>query len=179
MKETPPKLLKASLFRPIELRVNIDDHTSQVVIADLTHIHQVLINLCANPAHVMRKKDGLLEVSLASMEVDQSSSSLHTDLNSVPSYRLTVSDTGEGMVRHTVEHTLEPFLATKERTARTGMGLAVVHGIMKNHGGAKTVYSEAGMGSAFNIFSFVWKAAWIGKLFPLYMARREKTGYFW
>jgi hypothetical protein len=50
---------------------------------------------------------------------------------------------------------------------------------MKNHGGAKTVYSEAGMGSTFNIFSFVWKAAWIGKLLPLYMARREKTGYFW
>ncbi|MFW6115377.1 MAG: PAS domain S-box protein [Thermodesulfobacteriota bacterium] len=146
------KLLRSSLPATIELRENIDDEASNVVLADPTQIHQVLMNLCTNAAYAMRKRGGALEVSLKSVEVDQTSASLHADLNPGTYCRLTVSDTGEGMDRDTMEHIFEPFFTTKERTEGTGMGLAVVHGIVKNHGGAMTVYSETGMGSTFNIF---------------------------
>jgi PAS domain S-box-containing protein len=146
------KLLKASLPSTIEIRGNIGDGRSESILADPTQIHQVLMNLCTNAAHAMRKSGGVLEVSLASVDVDQNAASLHADLKPGPYVRLTVSDTGEGMARETTERIFEPFFTTKERGEGTGMGLAVVHGIVKNHGGAITVYSEKGKGATFNVF---------------------------
>jgi PAS domain S-box-containing protein len=146
------KLLKASLPATIEMRENTDDKPSDVVLADPTQIHQVLINLCTNAAHAMRKGGGVLNVSLASIEVDQNTASSHADLKPGPYLRMTVSDTGEGMNREIMERIFEPFFTTKERSEGTGMGLSVVHGIVRNHRGAITVYSELGRGSAFNIF---------------------------
>jgi len=146
------KLLRASLPSTIEMRENIHDDPSAVVLADPTQIHQVLINLCTNAAHAMREGDGVLEVSLVSIDLDQNAASSHADLKPGPYLRLTVSDTGEGMDREIMERIFEPFFTTKERSEGTGMGLAVVHGIVKNHGGAITVYSEVGKGSTFNIF---------------------------
>jgi PAS domain S-box-containing protein len=146
------KLLKASLSATIEMRQNIDDRPADVVLADSTQIHQVLINLCTNAAHAMRKGGGVLNVGLASVDVDQNTASSHADLKPGPYLRLTVSDTGEGMNRDIVERIFEPFFTTKDRSEGTGMGLSVVHGIVKNHGGAITVYSEPGKGSTFNIF---------------------------
>jgi len=146
------KLLKASLPSTITISENIHDDPSEVVLADPTQIHQVLINLCTNAAHAMREGDGVLEVSLVSIDLDQNAASSHADLKPGPYLRLTVSDTGEGMDREIMERIFEPFFTTKERSEGTGMGLAVVHGIVKNHGGAITVYSEVGKGSTFNIF---------------------------
>jgi PAS domain S-box-containing protein len=146
------KLLKASLPSTIELRQNIGDKLSDVVLADSTQIHQVLINLCTNAAHAMRKNGGVLNVSVASVEVDPTTAASHADLKPGPYFRMTVSDTGEGMSRETMERIFEPFFTTKDRSEGTGMGLSVVHGIMKNHSGAITVYSEPGKGSTFNIF---------------------------
>jgi len=146
------KLLKASLPATIEMRENIDDKPSDVVLADPTQIHQVLINLCTNAAHAMRKGGGVLNVNLASIEVDQNTASSHADLKPGPYLRMTVRDTGEGMNLEIMERIFEPFFTTKERSEGTGMGLSVVHGIVRNHGGAITVYSELGRGSAFNIF---------------------------
>jgi PAS domain S-box-containing protein len=146
------KLLKASLPATIEMRENIDDRPADVVLADSTQIHQVLINLCTNAAHAMRKSGGVLNVNLASVDVDQNTASSHADLKPGPYLRLTVSDTGEGMSREIMERIFEPFFTTKDRSEGTGMGLAVVHGIVKNHGGAITVYSEAGTGTTFNVF---------------------------
>jgi PAS domain S-box-containing protein len=158
------KLLKASLPTTIELRKNIDDGPSEMVVADPTQIHQVLMNLCTNAAHAMRKRGGVLEVSMASVEIDETTASLHADLSPGPYLRLTVSDTGEGMDREIMERIFEPFFTTKERTEGTGMGLAVVHGIVKNHGGAITVYSEPEKGTTFNVF------------FPLKEGAEEREG---
>jgi len=146
------KLLKSSLPTTIELRENLENDSSEIVVADPTQIHQILMNLCTNAAHAMRKGGGVLEVSLASMEVDENTAPLHADLHVGPYLRLTVSDSGEGMDRETMERIFEPFFTTKERIEGTGMGLAVVHGIVKHHGGAITVYSELGRGSAFHVF---------------------------
>ncbi len=146
------KLLKASLPSTVEMRENINDDPSGVMLADATQIHQVLMNLCANAAHAMRKGGGVLELSLVSVDVDQNTASLHADLKPGPYLRLTVSDTGEGMSREITERIFEPFFTTKKQSGGTGMGLAVVHGIVKNHGGAITVYSEEGKGSTFNVF---------------------------
>jgi PAS domain S-box-containing protein len=144
-------LLKASLPATVEIRENVDQsHT--VVLADPTQIHQVLVNLCTNAGHAMRKSGGVLEVSLAGVEVDGNAASQHADLHAGPYVRLTVSDTGEGMDREIMERIFEPFFTTRKRGEGTGMGLAVVHGIVQNHGGVITVYSEAGKGTTFNVF---------------------------
>jgi PAS domain S-box-containing protein len=146
------KLLRASLPSTIEMRENIHDDPFEVMLADPTQIHQVLMNLCTNAAHAMREGGGVLEVSLTSVDLDQNAASSHADLKPGPYLRLTVSDTGEGMDREIMERIFEPFFTTKERSEGMGMGLAVVHGIVKNHGGAITVYSEVGKGSTFNMF---------------------------
>lgn len=145
-------LLKSSLPSTITIREKIDDDPSEVVLADPSQIHQVLMNLCTNAAHAMREEGGVLEVSLVGVNIDQNAASSHVDLKLGPYLRLTVTDTGEGMDREIMERIFEPFFTTKERSEGTGMGLAVVHGIVRNHGGAITVYSEVGKGSTFNVF---------------------------
>lgn len=146
------KLLKSSLPATIEMREKINDDRISRVLADPTQIHQVLMNLCTNAAFAMRKTGGVLDVILKSVEVDENFAYSHADLKPGPYLRLSVSDTGEGMDRNTIERIFEPFFSTKDRSEGAGMGLAVVHGIVKNYGGTITVYSEVAKGSTFNIF---------------------------
>jgi len=146
------KLLKTSFPGDIKIREDIDDDPADMVISNLIQIHQILINLCKNAAHAMRETGGLLKISLKRVEIDQELSASHADLKPGHYLRLSVSDTGEGMDRERMERIFEPFFTTKERSEGTGMGLAVVHGIVKNHGGTITVYSEEGKGSTFNVF---------------------------
>jgi CheY-like chemotaxis protein len=100
----------------------------------------------------MREKGGVLEVSLAEVEVDADMGLRHPDLKPGPHLRLTVTDTGIGMAPDLMERAFDPFFTTKKPGEGTGMGLAVVHGIVRDLGGAITVYSEVGKGSTFNIF---------------------------
>jgi PAS domain S-box-containing protein len=146
------KLLKASIPSNITIRESINDDPSEVVMADFTQIYQVLMNLCTNAAHAMRESGGVMDLSLKSVEIDKDTASSHADLESGPYLRLTVSDTGEGMETEILDRIFEPFFTTKERSEGTGMGLAVVHGIVKSYGGAITVYSEVGKGTTFNVF---------------------------
>ncbi len=146
------KLLKASIPSDITIRESINDGPSEVVMADFTQIYQVLMNLCTNAVHAMRKNGGVMDLSLKSVEVDEDTASSHADLEPGPYLRLTVSDTGEGMDPETLERIFEPFFTTKERSEGTGMGLAVVHGIVKNYGGAITARSEAGKGTTFDVY---------------------------
>lgn len=148
------KFLKSSLPATIKIQLDIKSDSSTMVLADPTQIHQVLMNLCTNAADAMRNTGGLLAVSLTDMEVDTNTAALHQDLKPGPYLWLTVSDTGQGMDNAVMDRTFEPFFTTKERSEGSGMGmgLAVVHGIVKNHGGAINVYSEVGKGSTFNVF---------------------------
>ena len=145
------KFLRASLPSTVEIRQNFQRETG-FILADPTQIHQVVMNLCSNAAYAMREKGGVLEVSLAEVEVDSDMILLYPDLKPGPHLRLTVTDTGTGMTREVTERVFDPFFTTKKPGEGSGMGLSVVHGIVRDHGGAITVYSEVGKGSTFNIF---------------------------
>lgn len=145
------KLLRASLPKTIEIRQNIKAD-SGTVMASPTQIHQVLMNLCTNSGHAMREKGGVLEVTLIDVDLDSYAAAQYPDLVPGAYVKLTVSDTGHGMSREVKERIFDPFFTTKELGEGTGMGLSVVHGIVKNYGGAITVYSETGKGTTFNLF---------------------------
>ncbi len=144
------KLLKASLPSSIEIRYHIEKGTAN---ADPTQIHQVLMNLCTNAAHAMDEK-GILDVRLSRVSLNDG------DLTGQPAVyikpgaylKLSVADTGFGMDKHTVDRIFDPYFTTKEVGKGTGLGLAVVHGIVKRHKGAVTVQSEPGKGTTFNVY---------------------------
>lgn len=145
------KLIRASFSPTIEIRQEIDDKCKPVL-ADASQIHQVFMNLCTNAKHAMQENGGLLTVTLQNMEVDEELARLHPSLLSVNYVRLTVRDSGHGMDHITRERLFEPFYTTKNPGEGTGMGLAVVHGIVVAHGGEITVFSEPGKGSEFNVY---------------------------
>ena len=143
------KLLRPSLPTTIEIYENI--HSDSLVLADPTQIHQILMNLCTNAAHAMRE-GGILEVGLADLSLDSAFTSKHPEIEPGLFIRLIISDTGHGMTPDVLNQIFDPFFTTKASGEGTGMGLAVVHGIVKSHGGAITVYSEPEKGTTFNVF---------------------------
>ena len=145
------QFMRASLPSTIEIRQQIDPDLDYVM-ADPTHIHQVVMNLCTNAHHAMKDKGGVLEVQLASWVLAPEQTAPAPDLKPGPYVRLTVKDTGHGMDEETMEKIFDPYFTTKEKGVGTGLGLAVVHGIVEKHGGAITVESEPGKGSVFHIF---------------------------
>lgn len=145
------KMIRAILPSTIEIRQNIVDKTG-VAMVDPTQIHQVLINLCTNAAHAMEETGGVLEVSLIETNVDAQTAAASPDLRSGPYLKLTVSDTGHGMNPATLERIFDPYFTTKEVGKGSGLGLAVVQGVVKRHEGAITVHSEPGKGSVFSVY---------------------------
>ncbi|MBW1741609.1 MAG: response regulator [Deltaproteobacteria bacterium] len=145
------KLLRASLPTTIEIRQNIQDQVG-TILADPTLIHQVMMNLCINAAHAMRQKDGVLEVSLVDLELDADAVAQYPDLTPGSYLRLSVSDTGHGIEPEIIDRIFDPYFTTKGLAEGTGMGLAVVQGTVKSHGGVITVQSKPGEGTTFHIF---------------------------
>jgi PAS domain S-box-containing protein len=144
------RLLRSSLPATIEIRRDIRVQSGQVM-ADPTQVHQVMMNLCANAAHAMGKQGGILEVGLFEAYLDPESAKRYHDIQPGNYLRLTVSDTGHGISEVVMKRIFEPYFTTKKTGEGTGMGLAVIHGIVKSHGGDITVYSEPGQGTVFNI----------------------------
>ncbi|MBI4529861.1 MAG: response regulator [Deltaproteobacteria bacterium] len=144
-------LLRASLPSTIEMRQNINA-SAGTVLADPTQMHQVLINLCSNAEHAMREKGGVLELAVDAVEVDDAFAALHPGVRPGSHVILSVRDTGHGMTPEVLERIFDPFFTTKEMGQGTGMGLAVVHGIVANHGGTVTVESRPGEGTTFAIY---------------------------
>jgi len=145
------KLLRASLPTTIEIRQNLGSQLGNVI-ADPTQVHQVIMNLCTNAAHAMREKGGVLEVNLESVDLDTFFVTQHPDIVSGKYLKLTVSDTGCGMTMDVMEKIFDPYFTTKQKGVGTGLGLAVIQGIIKSHGGTITVESNPDMGSTFTIF---------------------------
>ena len=145
------KLLRASIPTTIEIRQEISKDCG-CVLANPTQIHQILMNLCTNAYHAMRDTGGTLAVSLKPYQVEVDSFLENIQLAPGPYLRLEVSDTGHGMDRETIERVFEPYYTTKPQGEGTGMGLSVVHGIVNNHGGHISVYSEPGVGTSFNVY---------------------------
>jgi PAS domain S-box-containing protein len=145
------KMLRASLPTTVEIRQHIVKDVG-IVKADPTQIHQVLMNLCTNASHAMSESGGILEVRLANVEVDDPAVTLNSDILPGKFLKLTVNDTGCGMPHDVLERIFDPYFTTKEKGLGTGLGLAVVHGILKSYGGTITVESKPGEGSSFNVF---------------------------
>jgi signal transduction histidine kinase/ActR/RegA family two-component response regulator len=144
------KLLRASLPTTIEIKHKINSNA--YVFADATRVHQVILNLCTNAAHAMRENGGILEIALESLELDAEFTNRHPGLQPGYHVRLTVSDDGCGIAPDIMERIFDPFFTTKEKGDGTGMGLSVVHGIVKSHGGIINAYSVPGKGTSFHVF---------------------------
>ncbi len=143
------KLLRASLPATIEIHHDIQSNIG-VVMADQTKIHQVIMNLCTNAFHAMETNRGRLDVILNSVTNGAEEAPGH-HLKPGRCLKLSVKDTGRGMDADTISRIFEPYFTTKKIGKGTGMGLATVHGIVKDHGGAVLVNSALGEGAAFDI----------------------------
>ena len=148
------KLLRAALPSTIEIRQRIDLATDggDLISADATQIHQVLMNLCTNAGHAMREKGGILDVSMSNVHFGPYDSALPPELLPGSYVRICVSDTGCGMDDKVMERIFEPYFTTKGVGEGTGLGLSVVHGIVRSHEGAVTVVSQPVAGSTFCVF---------------------------
>jgi PAS domain S-box-containing protein len=143
-------LLRSSLPSTIQMPLVIttgDDY----VVANPTQVQQVIMNLATNAAHAMRDQGGQLTIKLSSVTFPQGSLP-DPDMEPGTYVKLTVQDTGVGMTRDVRQRIFEPFFTTKRPGEGTGMGLAVVYGVVKDHEGTVTVQSEPEQGSTFDVF---------------------------
>ena len=145
------KLLRSSIPANIEIR-RIISSQSDVIMADLSLINQVVMNLYTNAAHAMRENGGILEVSLVNLEIDNEEALLHQDLTPGHYVIMSVRDTGHGIDPIHINRIFDPYFTTKGDDEGTGMGLSAAYGIIRNHGGTITVDSKPGKGTIFNVF---------------------------
>lgn len=141
------KLLRGSIPANIEILSSIDEQTG-CVLADLTQMHQILINLCSNAAYAMKEKGGYIEISLSNCVLHKAAPEF-PKLPPGDYVRLTVSDTGTGIEPAILGKIFDPYFTTKQVGEGTGMGLAVVHGIVEAHQGAIAVQSAPEKGASF------------------------------
>ncbi|MBU0679844.1 MAG: response regulator [Proteobacteria bacterium] len=145
------KLLRSSVPTTIAFKEQIDSECG-AVLADPSQIHQIIMNLCTNAYHAMHDKGGILAVSLKEIDITPHDYITQLALAPGPYLRLEVSDTGCGMEKDICERIFDPYFTTKKKGDGTGLGLAVVHGIVKNMHGHITVYSEPGKGTTFHVY---------------------------
>ena len=149
------RLIRATLPTTIAIEKNIEDEQS-IVVGNSTQIHQILMNLCTNAAHAMKGSGGTLTVELRSTDIQinpEGAEPLYPpNLGPGQYIQLTIADTGHGIASHLEDRIFDPYFTTKEKGVGTGLGLAVVQGIIQNHGGAITVKSNPGEGTRFDIF---------------------------
>jgi two-component system cell cycle sensor histidine kinase/response regulator CckA len=112
----------------------------------------VLMNLCGNAKHAMRQTGGVMDIGLTEVLLDAEAVAGHPGTTAGDYLKLTVTDSGEGMPAEVLGKIFDPFFTTKGKDEGTGLGLSVVHGIVKSSGGFITVSSEPGKGSTFNVF---------------------------
>ena len=144
------QLLRASIPTTVKIKLNLHA-TSDMVFASPIELQQVLMNLAGNAALAMQKKGGQLEISLDDIDIQSDSSLIHPDLAQGEYVQLVVKDTGVGMTPEIMKRIFEPFFTTRGVGQGTGMGLAMVYGIIRDLSGVITVESEPGIGSIFRI----------------------------
>jgi len=143
-------MLRASLPPTIE----IDTHLSpkcNAMLAEPTQIHQVVMNLCTNAAQAMELQGGQLDISLDEIDVETAEAREMSPWTTGRYVQLTVSDTGQGIDPQIIERIFDPYFTTKPMGKGSGMGLAMVHGIVTNNDGTITVENEPGSGAVFRI----------------------------
>jgi len=145
------KLIKASLPANIEIQKSISPNLAPVF-ADEIHIHQIVMNLCTNAYHAMKTTGGILNISLTAVAIQDQDALSYPEMNPGSYLKLSIADTGCGIPPDRINRIFDPYFTTRPVGEGTGLGLATVHGIVKNHGGSIKVYSELGIGTAFHVF---------------------------
>jgi PAS domain S-box-containing protein len=145
------KLLRSTIPANVDIRSRLTADLP-TVLADPGQIHQVLMNLGINASHAIGRAQGTITAELDEVQIDASSAAHSPDLHEGRYVRLRFGDSGSGMTREVLERVFEPFFTTKPQGTGTGLGLAVVRGIVKSHDGAITVYSEPGKGTQFHLY---------------------------
>jgi len=145
------KLLRSTLPTTIEIKRSIDSDV-EPVLADPVQIHQIIMNLCTNASHAMEPGGGILTVTIRTVQAPGADVPPRAELMPGKYLLLEVSDTGSGINRDILESICDPYFTTKPQGQGTGLGLSVVHGIVKDCGGYIRVDSELGQGSAFSVY---------------------------
>jgi PAS domain S-box-containing protein len=149
IKETM-SLLRATI--PSTIYIQQDIESNGYIWANATQIQQILMNLCTNAYHAMQDAGGTLTITLNEKEITDVQHLPTVDLPEGKYISLEITDNGCGMDLKTQEMIFEPYFTTKDKGSGTGLGLAVVHGIVQSHGGNITVYSEPGQGTIFRLY---------------------------
>ncbi len=149
------RLIRSTLPTTIRIDTEIEEKNG-IVVGNSTQIHQVMMNLCANAAHSMVESGGTLTIGLKAMEIPADGTGPGTQGIKLPGpgqfIHLVVADTGHGIPEHLLNRIFDPYFTTKEKDVGTGLGLAVVQGIVQNHGGTIEVASTPDRGTTFHIF---------------------------
>ncbi len=145
------KLLRSTIPAMVDISCHVDPDCSPVL-ADPTQIHQVIMNLCTNAWQALPENSGYIKVNLEMCEIDEIVAASHPNLHIGPAVRLSICDNGCGMDQATLERIFEPFFTTKSVGEGSGLGLSVIHGIVKNHQGVITVESQPGKGTVFHVY---------------------------
>jgi CheY-like chemotaxis protein len=143
-------LLKATLPSSIEIRERTG--AAGLILSDPTQIHQIIMNLCTNAAHAIGPMGGVIDVAVDREAVDSSPRSRDLALPPGPYLKISITDSGHGMPSEIMKRIFEPYFTTKEVGHGTGLGLSVVHGIVRNNGGAITCESTPGEGTTFMVY---------------------------
>jgi signal transduction histidine kinase/ActR/RegA family two-component response regulator len=144
------KLLHRTIPRMIDIQLDLAEDLRRIN-ADRGQIEQIIMNLAVNARDAMGE-EGSLKIRTENVTLDEEYCELNVEAKPGDYVLLSVSDTGRGMDRETLQHIFEPFFTTKELGRGTGLGLAMVYGIVKQHGGNITCYSEVGLGTTFKIY---------------------------
>ena len=143
------RLLRSSIPSSIDIRQNIANDVD-TILADPTQLNQILINLCTNADHAM-PEGGIIEITLKNVKFNPKSALQYPGLLPGRYVHLAIADTGHGILQEDIDRIFDPYFTTKEVGKGAGMGLAVVHGIVKDHKGIIQAESELGKGTTFNI----------------------------
>jgi CheY-like chemotaxis protein len=149
------KLIRSTI--PVTMESEQQIRSDALVMGNPTQIHQIILNLCTNASQAMEDAGGRLTVTLGEVHIEANSAGRSSDLDPGDYLELTVSDTGTGIAPEIAESIFEPYFTTKEIGKGTGMGLAVVHGIVKRYGGDITIQSELNKGTRFTVYLPIFK----------------------
>ncbi len=145
------RMLRASVPSSVAIRTHFEAN-ADTVCADPAQLQQVILNLGSNAAHAMRTTGGALDIQLDNVDALPGDVAPPPELQPGPYLRLTLQDTGVGMAPEVMARIFEPFFTTKDVGEGTGLGLALVHGIVTSHGGTLTLSSVLGQGTTCTVY---------------------------